>query len=83
MDEFFMNWFHGFDQGLEEMTEEECSRLFSSCAKQCAKDALKHLYRDLFHACNENLDLFFRCLHDVNGVDGEIIEPGKVYDIIC
>lgn len=82
MDEFFKNWFNGFNEGLVRMTEDECSRLFFSCAKQCAKDALKYLYRDLFHECNGNLDLFFNRLHEVNGVDGEVIETGKVYDII-
>lgn len=82
MDSFFTNWFRAFDKGLNRMSEQECSRLFSECASQCAKDAIKHLYGDLFAACEGNLDAFFRRLNEVDGVDGGVIEEGGVYEII-
>ena len=39
--EFFDKWFKGFNEGLDKMSNEECSRLFSKCAYKCACDALK------------------------------------------
>lgn len=80
--DFFEKWFKGFDDGLQNMTDEECGRLFKPCAALCAKDALKYLYQDLFDECKGDPDVFFARLHEVEGVDGQVIEPGKEYDII-
>ena len=82
MDPFFKNWFCALDKGLDKMSEQECSRLFSECAYQCAKDALKYLYRDLFDACEGNLDEIFSRLREIDGVDGGVVEHGKTYEII-
>ena len=82
MDTFFTNWFSAFDKGLDNMSGQECSRLFSVCASQCAKDALKYLYWDLFDACEGNLDEFFSLLKEIDGVDGRVIENGRSYEII-
>ncbi len=82
MEQFFNRWFLDINEGLSKMSEEECSRLFSKCAASCAKDALKHLYAALFYECDANLDTFFSRIHEVNGVDGCVVESGKVFDII-
>ena len=80
--DFFKRWFHDFGDGINNLNEEECGRLFQPCASQCAKDALKYLYQDLFSECEGNPDTFFERLHEVNGVDGKVIEPGNVYELI-
>lgn len=61
---FFERWFNGFSGGLDQLRQEECSRLFSKCALQCSCDALKYLYRDLFIECNGDLDKFFLRLNE-------------------
>lgn len=80
--EFFERWFRGFNDGLQKMSGEECGRLFKPCAALCAKDALKYLYQDLFDECKGNLDEFFTRLHEVQNVDGQVVETGKEYNII-
>ena len=82
MDTFFKNWFNALDKGLDKMSEQECSRLFSECSSQCAKDALKYLYRDLFDDCEGNLDEFFSRLREIDGVDGFVVQKYSVYEII-
>jgi len=79
---FFNKWFDGFNDGLEKMSTEECSRLFSKCAYKCACDALKYLYRDLFVECEGNLDKFFSRVEEKKNVKGRIIESGKIYELI-
>ena len=81
-DGFFCGWFRELSGGLDCMSEEECSRLFSCCAARCAADALKHLYREPFECCGGDLDLFFSSLHGIDGVDGTVIEQGRVYELI-
>ena len=80
--EFFEKWFKGFDEGLSQLKQEECSKLFSKCAQQCSCDALKYLYKDLFNECNEDLDKFFLRLNEKKDLEGKVIEPGKIYELI-
>lgn len=82
MADFFENWFRALDEGLGKMSREECGRLFSGCAANCARDALKYLYRDLFEECKGDPDLFFSRMHEVKGVDGAVVQPGRVWEII-
>lgn len=83
MDErFFAEWFGGFDAALEKMDIEECSRLFAKCAQRCSCDALKNLYRDLFDECDGDLDKFFTRVNEKKDVDGKVLEPGSVYELI-
>lgn len=82
MDTFFINWFHGLDKGLDRMSQQECSRLFSACASHCANDAFQNLYRDLFDACDGNLDVFFTRLNEIDGIGGNVIQSGLVYEIL-
>lgn len=83
MDEkFFKGWFGELNQGLDNMSTEECSRLFAGCAERCAGDALKYLYADLFEECGKDLDLFFQRVGEKKNVEGRIIEPGSVYELV-
>lgn len=79
---FFERWFNGFSGGLDQLRQEECSRLFSKCALQCSCDALKYLYRDLFIECNGDLDKFFLRLNEKKDIEGKVIQSGKVYELI-
>lgn len=79
--DFFDQWFQGFGEGLDQLSREERGRLFQPCAALCAKDALKYLYRDLFTTCEGDLDRFFSRLHEVENVDGKVIEAGKIYEL--
>ena len=80
--EFFEKWFYGFNEGLNQLKQEECSRLFYKCAQQCSCDALKYLYRDLFDECNGDLDNFFLRVNEKKDIEGRVIESGKVYELI-
>ena len=83
MDEkFFKGWFGELNHGLDNMSIEECSRLFAGCAERCAGDALKYLYADLFEECGRDLDLFFQRVGEKKNVEGRIIEPGSVYELV-
>ncbi|MBO4846354.1 MAG: hypothetical protein J5525_08600 [Lachnospiraceae bacterium] len=82
LNEFFTGWFASLEEGLDKLDADECSVLFGSCASRCAKDAVKYLYRDLFDECKGDLDLFFSKLDEKNGIDGKVIESGKVYELI-
>ena len=80
--EFFEKWFSGFDEGLNQLNQEECARLFSKCAERCSCDALKYFYRDLFNECDGDLDKFFLRLNEKKDIDGKVVESGKVYELI-
>ncbi|MBR5964923.1 MAG: hypothetical protein IK015_02245 [Treponema sp.] len=80
--EFFEKWFGGFDEGLNQLNQEECARLFSKCAERCSCDALKYFYRDLFNECDGDLDKFFLRLKEKKDIDGKVVESGKVYELI-
>lgn len=80
--DFFDKWFEGFGEGLDKMSNEECSRLFSKCAYNCSRDALKNLYRDLFEECEKDLDRFFVRLEEKKNVKGRVVESGKIYELI-
>ena len=80
--EFFTGWFVTLDKGLEKLNEQECACLFSECAKTCSWYVVNYVYRKLFDECERNLDQFFARLQEIDHVDGRIIEPGKVYELI-
>lgn len=80
--EFFDKWFDGLNEGLDKMSKDECSRLFSKCAYECACDALKYLYRDLFVYCDKDLDKFFSRVEEKKNVKGRVVESGKIYELI-
>ena len=66
-DKFFNGWFEELNNGLDKMSIEECSRLFSGCAERCTADALKYLYADLYEEWDMNhTDLEERIEHYKN-----------------
>ncbi|MBQ1735158.1 MAG: hypothetical protein II038_09780 [Lachnospiraceae bacterium] len=79
---FFSEWFRSLNTGLDNMSTEECSRLFSACARRCSCDALKYLYRDLFNECKGDLDEFFNRVGEKKNVKGRVIESGKLYELV-
>ena len=82
LNEFFTGWFGSLEKGLEKLDEQECSRLFSECAKSCSWYVVNYIYRKLFDECGGNLDSFFARLHEIDNVDGRVIQPGRVYELI-
>ena len=79
---FFTDWFKALDKGLDRMEEEECSRLFAGCAKRCSEDVVRYMYKGIFDGCGGDLDRFFARIHEIENVDGKVIEPGRVYELI-
>ena len=79
---FFTDWFRALDRGLDGLEPEHCSRLFAGCAKRCSEDVVKYLYRRIFDESEGDLDRFFGRLNEIENVEGRIVEPGKVYDLI-
>ena len=82
LNEFFTGWFGSLEKGLEKLNEQECARLFSECAKSCSWYVVNYIYRKLFNECEGNLDRFFTRLHEIDNVDGKVLEAGKVYELI-
>ena len=83
MDEaFFRHWFRGFAAGLEALDEESRSRLLRPCAKFCADTGVVHSQQVLYRAVGGNRDAFYRNLHQTGDVRGEVIVPGKEYEIV-
>ena len=80
--EFFTGWFGTLEKGLEKLNEQECACLFSECAKTCSWYVVNYMYRKLFDDCGGDLDRFFGRLHEIENVEGKVIEPGKAYEII-
>ena len=80
--EFFTGWFGTLEKGLEKLNEQECACLFSECGKTCAWYVVNYIYKKLFDECEGDLDRFFSRLHEIDGVDGKVIEPGRVYELI-
>ena len=82
LNEFFTGWFGTLEKGLEKLNEQECACLFSECAKSCSWYVVNYIYRKLFDECEGDLDQFFTRLHEIDNVDGRVIETGKVYELI-
>ena len=82
LNEFFTGWFGSLEKGLEKLNEQECACLFSECAKTCSWYVVNYMYRKLFDQCGGNPDQFFQRLHEIDNVEGKVIETGRVYEII-
>lgn len=82
MDEqFFCRWFRGFENGLDAMDVESRSSLLSHCAKQCADSGVLQAYLRLHDAVGGDRDAFYRRLSETGDVRGEVIVPGREYEI--
>ena len=82
MDEkFFRKWFKGFESALMEMDAESRVGFFRHCAKQCADTGVLQSYLRLHRAVGGERDAFYRRLHEVESVRGEIAVPGREYYI--
>ena len=82
LNEFFTGWFGTLEKGLEKLDEQACACLFSECAKSCSWYVVNYIYRKLFDECEGDLDRFFTRLHEIDNVDGRVIETGRVYELI-
>ncbi|HPR16696.1 MAG TPA: hypothetical protein PLD62_00450 [Candidatus Cloacimonadota bacterium] len=81
MDENLKHWFTGFEKAIAQMKQQERESLFSECGKNCADRWVLNIYRDLFGKVNGDLDIFFAAINNAEGVRGEVIEPGKKYNL--
>ena len=82
LNEFFAGWFSSLEKGLEKLNEQECACLFSECAKSCSWFVVNYIYRKLFDECGGDPDRFFARLHEIDNVDGRVVEAGRVYELI-
>ena len=82
MDEaFFCSWFKGFGEGLEAMAPEARSALLAHCAKRCAGTGVLEAHLRHRQAVNGDRDAFYRRLHEIGGVRGEVLVPGREYAV--
>ena len=82
LDEFFVGWFASLEKGLDKLDINECSCLFSECAKTCSEYVINNMYRELLDECEGDPDKFFVSINQRDNVEGNVIEPGKVYEMI-
>ena len=80
--EFIEGWFATLEKGLDKLDVNECSCLFSECAKTCSEFVINSMYKPIFEECEGNLDEFFTNIHKIDNVEGNILEPGKKYELI-
>ena len=80
--DFFDGWFATLGKGLDQLDVNACQRLFSECAKTCAGYVVSNMYREIYDECEGDLDRFFSHIQRIDNVEGNVIEPGKVYELI-
>lgn len=82
MDEkFFCRWFKGFENGLDGMDPDSRRELLRHCARQCADTGVLQAYLRLHDAVGGDRDAFYRRLSETGDVRGEVVVPGKEYEI--
>lgn len=81
MDENMKYWFKGFENAIEHMEQQERESLFCECGKNCADRWVLNLYKSLYNNVNGDMDLFFQAMNNAENVKGEIVEPGKKYNL--
>ena len=79
--EFFIKWFEGFSNGLEEMDPIGRSILLKPCAKQCADTGVLKSYLEHYCAVGGERDEFYRRLSEMGDVRGEVLISGREYRI--
>jgi hypothetical protein len=81
MSEFLNNWFQGFEKGINSLDQNEKEKLFCSCGRNCANSGILKIYQELFLDSGKALDIFFTRLNQIECVAGNVVTPGKVYEI--
>lgn len=82
MSDFLMDWFRGFEKGINDLSQEEKEKLFYKCGRNCADTGIINVYKKLFVDSGKELDTFFSRLNEIECVDGNVVTQGKVYEII-
>ncbi len=83
MDEVFVKfWMNGFEKGIGLLDEKSRNLIFENCAKNCADSGVLEKHRNLFEKCSHDLDQYYSRLSEIGGVDGHVIESGKIYEEI-
>ncbi|MDF1618708.1 hypothetical protein [Petrocella sp. FN5] len=81
MSEYLAEWFQGFEKGINSLDQKAKESFFYSCGSNCVERGVKKVYEELYIDSGKKLDTFFLRLNEMKTVGGEIINPGKVYDI--
>lgn len=81
MDENLKHWFKGFENAIAHMKQPERESFFCECGKNCADRWVLSLYQNLYNQVNGDMDIFFAAINNAEDVKGEIIEPGKRYNL--
>ncbi|MDK2866001.1 MAG: hypothetical protein PWP51_275 [Clostridiales bacterium] len=81
MDQKINYWFNGFEAGIAALDVVQREKLFKACAQNCIQQRSMTYYRQLYDAVDGDLNAFFESLKDVPGVNCEMIEQNKIYDL--
>lgn len=79
--EHLKNWFCGFERGLADLEPQQREVLLRACAVNCVQGGTIGTYRRLFDESGGDLDRFFSLLDSLEGVRGEIVSPGKAFNL--
>lgn len=63
MNDFFYHWFSGFEKGLENLPEQEKSKILCQCGKACSESYSLNVYKNVW-ARTDNCSDFFGILND-------------------
>ena len=81
MNDFLRLWAEGFSQGLDALDESGRGALLACCARKCADTGVAQAHRKLYAQAGSR-DGYYRRLHELGGVRGEILTPGREYLVI-
>jgi hypothetical protein len=55
---------------------------FAHCGRNCANTGIIEVYKKLYLDSGNNLDMFFKSLCKLENIDGRVLIPEKIYEII-
>lgn len=82
MDSEIRWWFPGFEEGLSALPEEERGILLHSCAKNCLEMGMLDFYRKVHENTGGEIDHFFQALGEIDGLNTEIVQPGREFWLV-
>lgn len=74
-------WFRGFEHGIANLQQPQREVLLHACAVNCVQGETFGLYRRLFDEAGGDIDRFFAKINEYEGVRGEVVAAGKVYNL--
>lgn len=82
MSDFIKDWFGWFEQGTACLKQEEKEKLFRKCGQNCADSGIIEVYKKIYRDSKNDLDVYFTRLNELDSVGGNVLQPGKEYEVI-